>query len=325
MSTDGGSVWTEIDSEYYTDGADLIVDPATTGVVWTAGYRSDHMAVSRTTNWGSSWERDELSTQTGEVYTLAMDPDDQGIVYAGGYESSASAIYRTTNSGVSWIKLTASGLSGYVHDLIIDPVDTGIIYAATESGIYKSINGGISFVKVSGSVGYTNSLFLDPGDNLTVYAGTESQGVYVTHNAGSTWQEMNDGLAEMTVNAVAARSGEWAFAGTEESSAYRWDLFVGIEGEEGVSIGGRTLSTAPNPAFGSVVAAYSLEEGSDVILSVYDMSGRLVTGLVDGYRIAGTHSIVWNAAAEGAASGIYLFRLSAGEGETLSGRLVLLR
>jgi photosystem II stability/assembly factor-like uncharacterized protein len=324
MSTDGGSVWTEIDADYYPDGSDLIVDPVTAGIVWTAGYHLNHMSVSRTTNWGSSWERDDLSALTGKVYTLAMEPGNQSVVYAGGYESTSPAIYRTSNSGVSWTKLAASGLSGYVHDLVIDPVDTGIIYAATEGGIYKSTNGGASFAKVSGSVGYTNSLFIDPGDHLTVYAGTQSQGVYVTHNAGSTWLAMNDGLGSMSVNAVAVRSGEWAFAGTVGSSAYRWSLDVGIGGSAGTTFGGLQLTTTPNPAIGMVTASYSLEEGSDVILSVYDMSGRLATSLVDGYRIAGTHSVTWNAEAEGAVPGVYFFHLAAGD-ETASGRLVLLR
>ena len=57
MSTDGGSVWTEIDSNYFTDGADMIVSPFAAGTVFTAGYRNNHMAVSKSTNWGGSWSR----------------------------------------------------------------------------------------------------------------------------------------------------------------------------------------------------------------------------------------------------------------------------
>ena len=293
------------------------------GTVWTSGYRNNHMAVSKSTNWGGSWSRDELSTQTGRAYTLAVDPSSGSTVYAGGYESSAPAIYRTTNGGTSWSKLSASGLAGYVHDILIDPVDTSIIYAATESGIYKSTNGGSSFSKISGSVSFTKCLYMDPGDNSTIYAATFGQGVWFTTNAGSTWQEMNAGLDEMDTNAISMNPDTWLFCGTDGRSVLRHDLGTGIGGSEGQGLHQTAITVSPCPSTGTATAAFRLEQGCHVTLSVYDMSGRVVDILLDGYMTHGNHSASWTAAGE--AAGIYLFRLSTDDGDIATGRLVLLR
>jgi len=301
----------------------MLTDPnSSSGTIWTAGYHLNHMAVSRTINWGSTWERDELSSQVGKVYSLAMDPENGSTVYAGGYESSAPAIYRTINAGSSWTKLSATGIAGYVYDLLIDPVDTSIIYAATANGVYRSTNGGTSFTKISGSLGFTKNLVMDPNDNLTIYAAAYGQGVWVTYNAGSTWESMNDGLEELMVNAVAVNPDEWLFAGTDSIAAFRYDIEVGI-GESGTaSPGFSALSTSPNPAVHSAVIHYQLAEAGSTRISIYDMTGRLVTTLVEGSIPAGEHSVVWDTAR--ASRGIYFLRMIT-ETEVLSSRLVLIR
>ena len=48
-----------------------------------------------------------------------------------------------------------------------------------------------------------------------------------------------------------------------------------------------------------------------VNLVVYDVLGRTVEHLVDGYQPAGLHNVTFNASKH--ASGIYIYRLTAGE------------
>ena len=62
-------------------------------------------------------------------------------------------------------------------------------------------------------------------------------------------------------------------------------------------------------------------------LSIYDVSGRLVSTLVDRSLDEGTHDIDWNGrGANGvqAASGIYFYKLRT-DGEVLTRKMVLLR
>ncbi len=83
----------------------------------------------------------------------------------------------------------------------------------------------------------------------------------------------------------------------------------------------------PNPFNPKTQIAFSLPESADVTLSVYDVSGRRVATLVDRQLPAGPYSVEWNGRAdngEKVASGVYFYRLMAGEKET-SRKMVLLK
>ncbi|MEW6510079.1 MAG: M1 family aminopeptidase [Bacteroidota bacterium] len=67
----------------------------------------------------------------------------------------------------------------------------------------------------------------------------------------------------------------------------------------------------PNPFNGGTTISFDLPAVSRVRLQVYDLLGREVALLVDGVQLAGNHIVTFDAAK--LASGIYLYRLSAGE------------
>jgi hypothetical protein len=64
----------------------------------------------------------------------------------------------------------------------------------------------------------------------------------------------------------------------------------------------------PNPATGSATIAFDLPEDTEVTLTVYDISGRKVTTVVNGTLTAGEH----DAEVSGLAPGVYVYKLSAG-------------
>jgi len=72
-----------------------------------------------------------------------------------------------------------------------------------------------------------------------------------------------------------------------------------------------TTKISPNPFNPTTVARYELPAASYVKLTVYDISGREVAVLVDGWREAGAHEVTFDAS--GLAAGIYFARLEAGE------------
>ncbi len=78
----------------------------------------------------------------------------------------------------------------------------------------------------------------------------------------------------------------------------------------------------PNPFNPTTTIIYSLPEASDVRLDIYNILGQNVATLVDEYRQAGTHEVTWNA--NGIASGVYFYRLTAGE-YTDTKRMLLLK
>ena len=67
----------------------------------------------------------------------------------------------------------------------------------------------------------------------------------------------------------------------------------------------------PNPFNPVTVIEYSLPYQSKVNLIIYDLQGHEVIKLINNEQAAGTHSIKWDAS--NASSGIYFFRLRAGD------------
>jgi outer membrane protein assembly factor BamB len=72
----------------------------------------------------------------------------------------------------------------------------------------------------------------------------------------------------------------------------------------------------PNPFNPSTTIGFTLGEAARVRLSIYDVSGRLVRELLDDRRGAGLHSEIWDGtdhAGRGVSSGVYFYRLEAGQ------------
>ena len=69
----------------------------------------------------------------------------------------------------------------------------------------------------------------------------------------------------------------------------------------------------PNPFNARTTIRYSLPDASPVTLDIYDLLGRKVQTLYNGPQPPGEHSLIWNA--DGFASGVYFYRLTAGEYE----------
>jgi hypothetical protein len=83
----------------------------------------------------------------------------------------------------------------------------------------------------------------------------------------------------------------------------------------------------PNPFNRSTRIAFGLGEAAEISLGVYDVSGRLVRVLVDGSRDARAYEVEWDgtdARGKRVASGVYFYRLTAGE-RTHIRKAVLLR
>jgi hypothetical protein len=78
----------------------------------------------------------------------------------------------------------------------------------------------------------------------------------------------------------------------------------------------------PNPARGVTTIPFSLEAGADVSLRLYDLAGRRVATLFDGFARAGTHDV--RADVSALPPGVYVYLLTGPEGEA-AGKMVVAR
>jgi hypothetical protein len=79
------------------------------------------------------------------------------------------------------------------------------------------------------------------------------------------------------------------------------------------------LPCYPNPFNPSTTIAFTLSSKSFVTLKIFDLIGREVTTIISGEFEAGKYSRQWNA--EGCASGVYYYRIQAGNLSTSSGQV----
>lgn len=298
-------------------------DPLSAGTYWTGGVYGGLIAVSKTIDGGKSWTRYVIGSSSGMVYALAVDPTNPSIVYAGGFENTLAAVYRTTDGGSSWTKLTATGLAGTVRGIAIDPSTPATLYAATSEGGFKSANGGDTWSRVVPASYELNAVLVDPGDPQTVYFATEGGEVLRSEDGGASYESISAGLpGDTPIRCLEIHPGLHLFAGTEDASAFRRGIQTGMEEAPAARIGHPGLAVAPNPTGGPTTVFYDLRSPSHVTLGIYDLQGRLVDSLVDGFRDAGEHQAVWNPG--DAPAGVYLFRLQAGCSTPETGRLILL-
>lgn len=78
----------------------------------------------------------------------------------------------------------------------------------------------------------------------------------------------------------------------------------------------------PNPFNPITRISYSLPEPAKVSLNVYDVSGRLVSTLTEGWRDAGTHEVTFDGSE--LASGVYVYWVTAGAWK-FSGKMLLIK
>jgi hypothetical protein len=115
-------------------------------------------------------------------------------------------------------------------------------------------------------------------------------------------------------------SGKMAVASGEEEGEER-------EAEKELSENFVLSQNYPNPFNPETIIKYNLRQPEQVELTIYNALGQKVRTLVSQLQDAGQHAVIWggeNDDGEEVASGVYLFRLKAGDFQAVK-RMVLLR
>lgn len=89
----------------------------------------------------------------------------------------------------------------------------------------------------------------------------------------------------------------------------------------GVATGYALSQNYPNPFNPGTTITYELQKPSEVRLSVFDMLGREVSVLVNEKREPGSYAVKFDG--RGLSSGVYFYRLHAGDFVSTKGMLIL--
>lgn len=317
-STDSGLSWEllntglpydfcapDMDISYYSDGSRRIFAGSYDGI-----YFSDDL--------GGSWDLCQGGLPPNfNCYTIDVSPANSDLIFAVG---EVYGLYKSTDRGQTWNNL-AFPLGSYIYDFACDPINPDIAYVTSSNniGLYKTTDGGVNWFDSNNNIPrYSEDFYIASGiainplnpDNL--YVNSYNKGVFVSHNAGQTWEDFNDGLRTgyPLANSILVDPTDTCriYLATDTYSV--WSITRTLtDSQDGPQIPDKfiTLSNYPNPFNSSTVIKFSAKESEHITLDIYDLLGQRVETIFDGIKQAGQYAFTWDASRY--PSGVYFARL----------------
>jgi hypothetical protein len=195
-SRDDGARWERISPANHPDLRNfdsLLSDPRDANILYAGTY---HLAW-KTLDGGQHWQNIPTGmVDDSDVMSITIDPANPDRVYA----SACSGIYHSDNGAAKWAKYGGIPfLSRRTQIIRQDPTNPSIVYAGTTDGLWKTTNAGASWARVSVPNWTISALLLDARRPGRIILGVEGLGVYVTHDAGSTFTASNEGFSHRQV------------------------------------------------------------------------------------------------------------------------------
>ena len=250
-----------------------------------------------------------------------------GIGYGiNGSEGDSSALFTSyvTLSGAVGSSMSAHFTGDNSTTLPTDPANWAIVSDAQSTPGYN--NGGANNSLPVELTSFSASVLDGSTVNLTWSTATEvnNYGFDVERSSGNSgWQKIGfvagSGNSNSTKNYsfTDKPSGGTSFSyklkqiDVDGSFQYYDPVTVSLA----VSSAPQLLQNSPNPFNPSTTIKFYIPNASDVSIKIYDIMGREVTTLINQQATAGYHNVYWNgknSRGENVASGVYLYRLTAG-------------
>ncbi len=273
-TTDAGVTWNNVSDGYFAVASMGAVDVASSdpNVVY-AGTGSSKIrsnvsigrGIYKSTDAGRTWRFIGLE-KVGQISTIRIDPTNPDVVYVAALGNPFvpnvdRGVFKTTDGGATWKKVLYVSDSTGAADLELQPGNPSVVFAtmwhgqrkpwtiisgAYEGGIYKSTDGGATWIKLAGGLphqlfGRANVAISNAMPNR-IYALIEAKpggGLYRSEDAGATWNLVNGAQNLWT------RPFYYNTLGVDPSNADV--VYVGDEGWYKSTDGGKTFRTERTP------------------------------------------------------------------------------
>ena len=227
-TNDFGRTWKPIFDDQPTGSiGDVVVSPGNPNVIYVGsgeGIQRPDLSVGdgiyKSTDGGKTWVNTGLKDGQ-QIGGLAIDPKNENRVFAAvlGHPygpNSERGVYRTIDGGQHWEKVLYKDENTGAIQVTIDPNNSNIIYAdmwagrqgpwengswnGTESGLFKSIDGGTTWKKLTAGLPSTEQglgrigFCIAPSNSNRLYATVDAGkmgGIYRSDDAGESWININ--------------------------------------------------------------------------------------------------------------------------------------
>ena len=289
-------------------------------------------------NYGSLWTydtsldiwQDVTPPGSGQFYNDGPVMSDliPGLWYCVGFDVA----YRTENYGEEWTELNIpAGIFSF--SIFTDPVYPDMVWGSGLDvyPLLKSLNRGDTWETVESLHFYSSQKvwsicrFMNNTDVILIGL-MHPYSTFISYDNGNSWESFTQGLNyQTTFNKMMCYPEDSSTIWAATSDGIKYLTWVGNSIDENgwQSPSDIRISAYPNPFNPETNISFSLPLSGEAVLSIYDIQGREVARLIDGFQSAGSHTIVWNA--EHQPSGVYFARLFADGGQTQTRKLVLMK
>ena len=313
-STNGGGSFQGIGYEMSGDrtnwSSPYVIDPQEHTVLYFGTYR-----VWKSLNSGSSWTPVSADLTDGDDYsgwhtisTLAVSPLNPAVVLAG---TDDGHVHISLNGGTTWNEISQGIPKRWITCVAADPFDASAIYT-TVSGfrwdepqphVFKSTDLGQTWIDISANLPDIpmNWIVLDPDYPGRLIVASDA-GVFYSLDGGESWTGISQGLGNVPVLTMKIHPPtRTLLIGTYGMSSYKIgldDITVGVKDQSSADNKGVAFDLYPDPlkvsAGQQVTVSYTLPEPSRIELSVFDITGRKVKTLKEGWSAAGPQLLTWD-------------------------------
>ena len=179
----------------------VAIDPLNPDVIYAGTW---HLPW-KTEDGGKTWHNIKKGViDDSDVFSIVIDHEQRANIFI----SACSGIYRSDSAGELFRKIQGIPYSARrTRMLQMDPTDHNTVYAGTTEGLWKTIDGGVTWKHMTGSNIIINDVLIDPRQPSRVLLATDRGGVLASDDGGVTFTASNRGFTHRQAAALLVDRG----------------------------------------------------------------------------------------------------------------------
>ncbi len=181
----------------------IIVHPNHSDTWWAGAVGG---GIWKTTDAGASWTCQTDNMPIISVTCMGICKSNPDILYAGTgegfYNSDAiigDGLFKTVDGGTNWQQISSTVSNAdfrYVNRIVVDPNDADHLSVATNSGVYLSTDGGVSWSETFNNGNRVQQIIANPLRFNTQFIAVNSSGIYKSTDGGRNWNFVSEEISD---------------------------------------------------------------------------------------------------------------------------------
>lgn len=175
--------------------ASLCIHPSNRNILYAGAANG---GVWKTMNGGTNWTYQWTTEDTMAIGAICICQNFPDTLYAATGEDTPGwgpsypgvGVYKTIDGGSTWNRCAGTNVGGRCMKVIVHPTDPNTVYVASDSGFFRSTDGGATPWTLIHS-GHCTDAVIDPFNPDILYLAIWNDGIYKTTDGGTTWNPRN--------------------------------------------------------------------------------------------------------------------------------------